>query len=66
MILIMIFMYEKKGPETIIFRFISFFIVPIKSLNIIKMVISPCFFAVSPPKIYTPRKKIVNCANFKM
>lgn len=48
---------RKKGTETIIFRFISFFIVPIKSLNIIKNGQFTIFFCRFTTKdIYSQKK----------
>lgn len=49
---------RKKEPKLLFFDSSHFLSCPSsQSLNIIKMVNSPYFFAVSPPKIYTLRKK---------
>lgn len=57
MILTMIFMYEKRNRNYYFFRFISFFIVPIKSLNIIKNGQFTIFFCRFTTKdIYSQKK----------
>lgn len=56
MILTMIFMYEKRN-RNYFFRFISFFIVPIKPLNIIKNGQFTIFFCRFTTKdIYSQKK----------
>lgn len=66
MILTMIFMYAKRNRDYYFSIHLIFYRAHQVPQYYKKWSIHHIFFAVSPPKIYTLRKKIVNCANFKM